>query len=155
MKLNKYFFKKHWHTLRRELLDALRRGPGRVPLPRAGKGTILEFQDWASRTENVRLWLRKNIPLKDGKYFLKTLYARLVTHGEYTKRDLAVLFIVAFFAGIGSKAVATQTITIGFEDYTLPPKETLLNLNDVQKKMIENGSAFIENDAIQGGVCSE
>lgn len=131
--------------LRREFFDALRRG----------KRTILKFRDWMSRTENVRLWLRKNIPLKDGKYFLQTLYARLVTRGEYTKRDLAVLFIVAFFAGVGFKAVATQTVTIGFEDYTLPPKETLLNLNAVQKKMIENGNAFIGNDAVQGGVCSE
>ncbi|KKU06485.1 MAG: hypothetical protein UX10_C0031G0006 [Candidatus Magasanikbacteria bacterium GW2011_GWA2_45_39] len=96
-----------------------------------------------------------NTFLKDGRYFLQAQYARLVIRSEYTKRDLAVLFVVAFFVGYGLKTAAAQVITIGFDDYTLPPKEMLFDLNAVQKKMIENGSVLRESDAMLGGACSE
>lgn len=106
-------------------------------------------------SEDVWARLRKNTLRKDGENFLKSLYTRLVVQSEYTRRDLVVLFIVAFLVGYGLKTAASQTITIGFEDYTLPSKERLLNMNAVQKKVTENGNAFIENDAISAGVCSE
>lgn len=145
MKLNKYFFKKHWHTFRRELSDALR----------SGKKTTFEFLGRLSWTKDMHFWSRENTLLKDSKYFLNNLYTRLVVRGEYRTRDLIILFIIAFFVGVAFKTAATKAITIGFEDYTLPPKETLLNLNTVQKKMTENGDAFIDDSNIQGGVCSE
>jgi len=130
--------------LQRRLFDALRR------LKRA----VFEFLGRLPRTEDMRSWFRENTLWKDGKYFLKTLYARLVIRGEYTRRDLIVLFIVAFFVGYSFKIAAAQVITIGFDDYTLPPQETLLDLNVVQKKMIENGSAF-KSGVAPGDACSE
>lgn len=145
MKLNAYFFKKHWHMLRRRLFDA----------PQRLKRGVFQFLGRLPRTEDMRAWFRENTRLKEGKYFLHAQYARLVIRGEYAKRDLVILFMVAFFVGVGMKTAATQTITIGFDDYTLPPKETLLDLNDIQKKVIENGGVLRESDVASGGVCSE
>lgn len=146
MRLNRYFFKKQWHTLRKKSIETFYRS----------KMATSEFWDRLPQmAENIRAWFRENTLWEDGKYFLQVQYERLVTRGEYTRYDLVVLFIIAFSVGVAFKAAATQVITIGFEDYTLPPKEMLLNLNTVQKKMAENGSAFIENDAVQGGACSE
>jgi len=145
MKLNKYFFKRHWHTLWKRFFNALQR------LKRA----TFEFLGRLPRTEDMRVRFRMNTFLKDGRYFLQAQYARLVIRSEYTKRDLAVLFVVAFFVGYGLKTAAAQVITIGFDDYTLPPKEMLFDLNAVQKKMIENGSVLRESDAMLGGACSE
>lgn len=145
MKYNIYFFKKHWHTLRKKLPDTLRNV----------RKSFFEFLGRLPRGEDVWARFRKNTFRKDGKIFLKSLYTRLVIRGEYTRRDLGVLFIVAFFVGYGLKTAASQTITIGFEDYTLPSKERLLNMNDVQKKVTEDGGAFRENDGVSAGVCSE
>lgn len=131
--------------LRRRLFDA----------PQRLKRGVFEFLGRLPRTEDMRAWFRENTLLKKGKYFLHAQYARLVIRSEYRTRDLAVLFIIAFLIGVAGKSAATQAITIGFDDYTLPPRETLLDLNAVQKKMIENGSAFIESGGSEGGVCEE
>lgn len=145
MKFNVYFFRKHWHTLQKKLSDTLRNS----------RKSFFEFLGRLPRGEDVWARLRKNTLREDGRNFLKSLYTRLVIQGEYTRRDLGVLFIVAFFVGYGLKIAASQTITIGFEDYTLPSKERLLNMNAVQKKVTENGGAFTENDVVSAGVCSE
>ena len=131
--------------LQRRLFDALWRV----------KKTVFISLGRLPRTEDMRAWFRENTLWKDGKYFLHAQYTRLVIRGEYAKRDLAVLFIAAFLVGVAGKMAAAQVITIGFDDYTLPPKETLFDLNAIQKKMIENGSVFRESDAAPGGACSE
>lgn len=145
MKLNAYFFKKHWHILRRKTLGALHRA----------RKSLFELLGRLSRGEDAWARLRENTYWKESRSFFNALYTRLVIRSEYCTRDLAVLFIIAFFVGVGMKTAATQAITIGFDDYTLPPRETLLDLNAVQKEMIENGSALAGNNSVPGGACSE
>lgn len=82
-------------------------------------------------------------------------YKRCVVRAEYTRRDFITFFIVAIFFGMGIKSIATQTLTIGYEDYKLAPKETLYDMNRVQQKVIDQGSVSLKNDPRKGGTCSE
>jgi len=116
---------------------------------------------------NVVVWIgrlvtknERNISLKKNywKYirdsFLYT-YERCFVRAEYTRRDFIAFFIVALVLGIGIKSLAVQNITIGFEDYTLAPKETLYDMNLVQQKVIDRGNTALKNDIRKGGVCSD
>ena len=92
--------------------------------------------------------------LQNGVRFFGTTYERLVVRGEYAKRDFIVLFIAAVLLGIAFKSVATETITIGFEDYTLAPEGTLYDLNVMQKNLIERDSIPVSGGA-PANMCSE
>lgn len=90
--------------------------------------------------------------IKDSFFYT---YERCIVRAEYTRRDFITFFVVALFLGMGIKSLAIQTITIGFEDYKLAPKETLYDMNLVQQKVIDQGSVSLKNDPRKGGVCSE
>ena len=65
---------------------------------------------------------------------LKTLYEKATT------RDLFILFIVAFFFGAGIKVLVRDAVTIGYDDYTLPRQDTLVDLNILEKELIKQGT---------------
>ena len=73
---------------------------------------------------------------------------------NYTKFNLFALFVLAFLAGAAIKTVAIENITIGFNDYTLPPREKLYDLNVLQKNFINNGGILAGDDKMQGEMCS-
>lgn len=84
------------------------------------------------------------------------LYNRFIVRGEYTARDLAILFILAILIGASIKTVASDAITIGFEDYTLAPQGTLIDLNTVQKQVLRSGGSLtLSGNVPLGGVCSQ
>lgn len=87
--------------------------------------------------------------------FFKYIYKRTVTNQAYTKRWFITLFIVAMLVGAGLKAVATQTITIGFDDYTLASNNTLYDFNVLQRQLIEQNPLFAPRDIIAGKMCTE
>lgn len=104
---------------------------------------------------DIRLRFRENTFLKDSQVFFSETYARFVVRREYTKRDLVALFILAAILGAGLKSIATETITIGFNDYTLAPEETLYDLNAVQQKLIDGGGTIAGSASAPAGTCSE
>lgn len=53
-----------------------------------------------------------------------------------TKYNLLALFALAFILGVMIKVVASETITMGFDDYKLAPKEKLYDLNVIQRKFM-------------------
>lgn len=75
----------------------------------------------------------------------------------FSPRALAILFIVAFIVGVGVKSLLNNVLTIGYEDYTLKGSENALDLNLIQKNLIEKGEALAvgENVTPSGEVCSE
>lgn len=105
--------------------------------------------------EDLLFWLRENAFLKDGRISFKDTYARVVVRREYAKHDLIALFIIAVILGAGLKSIATGTVTIGFEDYTLAPEETLYDLNALQKKLIDEGGRIDGSTVAEGEACSE
>ncbi|MEK9151072.1 MAG: hypothetical protein AAB547_00385 [Patescibacteria group bacterium] len=127
MMINADFFKTTFKTAHRQLFEAF---------------------------DKAKKWIRENRFLDGSARFFGAAYERLVVQGKYTKRDLVVLFIAAVILGIAFKAVATDTVTIGFEDYTLAPEGTLYDLNAMQKDLIGRGGVPISGDAA-GGACSE
>lgn len=89
------------------------------------------------------------------KRFSSETYSRFVIRGEYTKRSLIILFILACSLGIVIKGIAVQGVTIGFEDYTLAPHKTLYDINLLQQKIIDQGNALSQNRLPEGGMCQE
>lgn len=55
---------------------------------------------------------------------------------DYINYNLIILFALAFVLGTAIKVVASETITIGFDDYKLAPKEKLYDLNTMQRKFM-------------------
>lgn len=55
---------------------------------------------------------------------------------DYVNYNLIILFALAFVIGAAIKTVASETITMGFDDYKLAPKEMLYDLNAMQKKFM-------------------
>lgn len=105
------------------------------------------------KNEHISVLVR-NSWKRIGHSFSET-YSKFVIRGEYTKRSLIVLFILAFSIGVAIKTIAVQSITIGFEDYTLAPRETLYDINLLQQKIIDRGDILSRNSVPKGGVCSE
>jgi len=101
----------------------------------------------------ISSFIRK-IPENTGRFSSET-YSKFVVRGEYTKRSLIVLFAVAFSLGIAIKAIAVQGVTIGFEDYTLAPHETLYDINLLQQEIIDRGDVLSRNSLLEGGVCQD
>lgn len=93
---------------------------------------------------------------KRGKDICAHPYNRCIVRSEYTSRDLALLFIVAILIGASIKSIATDTITMGFDDYTLAPEGVSIDLNTVQKQVLsEGGSLTLSRSIPAGGVCSQ
>jgi hypothetical protein len=89
-----------------------------------------------------------------GHFFFDT-YAKRIFRGQYTRRDFVFIFFVAFALGIGLKTIAMQNLTIGFDDYTLAPKETQYDINQLQQTLIDRGDYSPKEEVSGGGVCSE
>lgn len=84
------------------------------------------------------------------------LYRRYIVRGEYTSRNLALLFLLAVLLGASIKAVASDTLTIGFEDYKLAPEGVSIDLNTVQKQVLrKGGSLTLSGNIPEGEVCSQ
>lgn len=83
-------------------------------------------------------------------------YQRFIVRREYTSQDLALLFLLAILFGASIKAVASDTLTIGFEDYKLAPEGTSIDLNTIQKQVLRKGGSLTLSGSIpEGEVCSQ
>lgn len=82
-------------------------------------------------------------------------FAVALLHREYTSRDLALFFLLALLAGAMVKSFVNDRFTIGFDDYKLSRNENIVDLNILQKELIENGGtlATSEEPAPRGESC--
>ncbi|OGI14121.1 MAG: hypothetical protein A3E38_02165 [Candidatus Moranbacteria bacterium RIFCSPHIGHO2_12_FULL_54_9] len=128
-----------------------------VSLLRTAQHSVASGMADAPKIADARLWFRSNSAKYLGRIgsIISGIYARLVTRGEYTKRDLIILFILAILLGIALKSAAVQTITIGYDDYTLRHQGTLYDLNAIQRKLTDEGGAFVSGSAGAGNVCTQ
>ncbi|MBP9728316.1 MAG: hypothetical protein KBD27_02980 [Candidatus Moranbacteria bacterium] len=70
-----------------------------------------------------------------------------------TSQNVTIIFIMAFVVGIGAKTLVRDSITIGYDDYTLPEPDTVVDLNTLEKELIKNGTT--EREPVpQGDTCS-
>ena len=99
--------------------------------------------------------LHQSTMLQDSRVFFTVTYGRIIIRRQYTTRDLIMFFILAMMLGAGIKAVAAETVTIGFEDYTLAPAATLYDLNALEQRFIDEGTAISRNSAAQVRACTQ
>ena len=100
-------------------------------------------------------WLRQSTAREDTRVFLTVTYERIILRREYTRYDLIALFIVAAVIGGGAKALAVQTVTIGFEDYTLASAETPYDLNALEQKLIDAGGTSLRDKNANARSCAQ
>ncbi len=82
---------------------------------------------------------------------------RHIVKREFTTRSFVALFIVAFLCGVLVKSLVKDSLTIGFDDYTLARSPTL-ELNQIQKELIQKGGTLAtgeNNTLFKGESCSE
>lgn len=60
------------------------------------------------------------------------------------ERFWLAFFLAGFALGLGIKELASTNFTIGYDDYRLPPKERLFDLNASREKALVNGSELTE-----------
>lgn len=181
MEINADFFKTKLKVLQEKLLGALQRVKHTCTEALKRLPNISEIEVWMRDKElakyDAAFWkallakygaqgkamivrsrdsFRESTFLQDLRVFFQETSTRLVVRREYTRNDLIALFILAVILGAGLKAVATDTITIGFDDYTLPPEETLYDLNALQQKFIDEGGTLAGNAVTpSAGSCSQ
>lgn len=85
------------------------------------------------------------------------VFAKNLLHREYASRDLALLFLVALLTGALVKSIVNDTLTIGFDDYKLSRSPNVVDLNILQKELIQNGGtlATSKEPVPRGESCSE
>jgi|GEM_PF-5644797 len=72
------------------------------------------------------------------------------------KYILIFVFVSGVLLGIGTKTLLNDVITIGYDDYKLNGIQNTLDLNSVQKKIIENRSTLATGEELpRGETCSE
>lgn len=70
------------------------------------------------------------------------------------KERLLLVFVLGIVLGFGAKTMATESITIGYRDYSVAKNEAY-DLMALQKKVSENGSgANFSGGVRQGGACA-
>lgn len=74
---------------------------------------------------------------------------------DFSRRDLVILFFVAFLVGVFFKQSAREFFTIGYEDYKLTEASTLYDLNQVEQTLLENGGTLAVSQSRTGLACME
>jgi len=88
--------------------------------------------------EKMAAWQRKAlIHAQKASTFVVGLLGR-----EYSPRGLALLFLLALFAGASIKSLLNDSLTIGFDDYKLSRTETKVDLNTLEKDLIKQGGSL-------------
>lgn len=72
-------------------------------------------------------------------------------------RDWAVLLLAGMLLGVAAKSLAHDTLTMGYDDYRLSQSTNIVDLNVLEKEIIENGGSFAtKTHAIpKGDTCTE
>lgn len=93
--------------------------------------------------------------LRDKGSAVLTLAQNLLKR-EYTPRGLAFLFIGALCIGAFVKTLVHDPLTMGYDDYQLSRDQNLLDLDRIQRDIIEQGGtlATSENTAPKGATCT-
>lgn len=83
--------------------------------------------------------------------------ARRFLSRERTHQELMVLFLVAVVFGFSLKSLIRDSLTIGFDDYRLGDTSRLVDLNLLQKEVLNKDSALATKKAVvaSGEACSE
>lgn len=69
--------------------------------------------------------------------------------------ELVLIFGIGILLGITLKTMATNSLTIGYEDYTVVAVDNRIDLNQVEKSVLaRNESPFASNTG-KGGYCSQ
>lgn len=124
----------------------------------AARTAVSDF--WKRRSSFITALPSPSLPMRSDLLkrigeFSREACAQYIVRGEYTRRGLAILFVLAVLLGATIKSAVSDSITIGFEDYKLAPSETLIDLNAVQKQVLrEGGSLSLSGAAAQGPSCS-
>lgn len=73
-------------------------------------------------------------PVEKARKFVQDTRERLAQGGVFA---LAVFFVIGTLFGIAAKSVAGRSVTIGYWDYTVSPRDRgAVDLNAVQKKLL-------------------
>ena len=68
-----------------------------------------------------------------------------------------MLFILALGTGAGIKSLVNDSLTMGFDDYRLSRSKSTIDLNILQKELIQRGGSLATSleGVPQGEVCAE
>jgi len=88
--------------------------------------------------------------VKKSSLFFRDLFER-----EYSPRALALLFLLALGIGSSLKALVNDSLTIGFDDYTISRDKDITDLNALEKKLIQDGSTLKKQVPKTGDTCAE
>lgn len=102
--------------------------------------------------EKIQEWLNKAKKIAHtGFLFGENFFKR-----EYSRKGLVLLFLVALALGAFIKSFANNSLTMGFDDYKLSRSEKIVDLNRLQKELIQNGGTLATSEpAPRGEVCTE
>lgn len=75
--------------------------------------------------------------------------------GALGQQNIVVLFFLAIVCGFLIKTSIHDSLTIGFDDYRLTIKKDTVDLNLLQKELIQQGGSFAisERPVLQGESC--
>jgi len=71
------------------------------------------------------------------------------------RQNIAVLLFLAVLSGFFIKTLVHDSLTMGFDDYRLMTKKDTVDLNLLQKELIQQGGSFAtsERPALRGESC--
>lgn len=142
----------HFPLMRAEQLDALAKHF------RKGKKRILSFSRVQARAflQYASPWAAKvREHSKDLFHYLKS-NLRNIWKRDFTVRRIALFFLFALVLGVAIKSLLSDRLTIGYQDYLLPPAETLVDLNAVQRDVLgQGGSTSLSRAVPVGEKCTE
>lgn len=98
---------------------------------------------------------------KEGEPVLPSLFSfshwkKATTDPKIRRIELALIFSIGLLFGIVMKDLATRSITIGYEDYTVQTPKNRIDFNITERKVLsKGGSSFGLGSPENGEVCSQ
>lgn len=80
-------------------------------------------------------------------------WKKAVHNPKIRRVELALIFGIGILLGIAMKDIARNTVTIGYQDYTVRTPDNRIDFNTVERETLEKGN--VTNNSNSTGICSE
>ncbi len=88
-------------------------------------------------------------------FFSFSEWKKGITEPKIRRIELALIFCISCILGVALKEIATRSITIGYDDYTVETPENRIDFNGVEQEILSKGGSSLGRENASEESCSQ